>query len=296
MELRKLQYFESVARNSSFTKAADELHVAQPTITAAIKRMEAELGVPLFVRDTRKVMLTYEGQLFLQKVTDILQRIDQAVTDMQERAFDAEWKINLGVVPISGSRLLSILYKDFFTQNPRVHYQLLELGTYGIMEAIDAGEIDLGFVILRDEMLSRYETCPIYKSEMKVLVNLHNPLACRPALTIQDLADQDLIYFPEHSFVRQRMDLAFRLHGVTPRILVQPVQMVTIYSLVQRNAGISFSIGDFYNEMIDCRDVVAIPLAEPIYCESGFVWKKGASLNIAARKCLQYILDHREKW
>lgn len=296
MELRKLQYFESVARNSSFTKAAAELHVAQPTITAAIKRMESELGVPLFVRDTRKVMLTYEGRFFLQKVTDILQRIDQAVADMQERAFDAEWKINLGVVPISGSRLISILYKDFFAQYPRVHCQLLELGSFGIMDAIDAGEIDLGFVILRDEMLGRYETCPIYKSEMKVLVNLDNPLAARPALTIQDLAGQKLIYFPEHSFVRQRMDLAFRLHGVTPQVLAQPVQMVTIYSLVQRNAGISFSIGDFYNEMIDCRDVVAIPLAEPIYCESGFVWKKGVSLNIAARKCLEYILNHREKW
>lgn len=296
MELRKLQYFESVARNGSFTKAAEELHVAQPTITAAIKRMEAELGVPLFVRDTRKVMLTYEGQYFLQKVTDILQRIDQAVADMQERAFDAEWKINLGVVPISGSRLISILYKDFAGQYPQVRCQLLELGTYGIMKAVDAGEIDLGFVILRDEILARYETCPIYKSEMKVLVNLHNPLASRPSLTIQDLAHQKLIYFPEHSFVRQRMDLEFRLHGVTPQILAQPVQMVTIYSLVQRNAGISFSIGDFYNEMIDCQDVVAIPLAEPIYCESGFVWKKGVSLNIAARKCLQFILDHREKW
>ena len=103
MEFRRLEYFEAVARTGSFTKAAEELCVAQPTITTAIKRMEEELGVALLVRDKRSVMLTCEGKIFLEKVVDILERIEGSVKEMQEMSAANDWMLNIGVAPINGA-------------------------------------------------------------------------------------------------------------------------------------------------------------------------------------------------
>ena len=291
MEFRKLQYFESVARWSSFTKAAEELHVAQPTITAAIKRMEEELGVPLFVRDRRSVVLTCEGEIFLGKVRDILGRIDQAVMDMQELGSQQDWTVNLGIVPISGAFLTAVLFKGFSSAYPQVRYKIMELGTYAIMDAIDQEEIDMGYVVLRDDMEEKYDICRVRKTELKVLVNIENPLAAKESLTVEEIGGENLIYFPKHSWVRQRMDAEFRRCRIVPKVITEPVQMIAVYSLVQHNVGISFAVGDVYQDMIRTEDIVSIPLAQPAYCETGFVWKKGKKLGRAARKCLNYVLE-----
>ena len=292
MEFRKLQYFESVARFSNFTKAAEELHVAQPTITAAIKRMEEELGVPLFVRDKRKVLLTAEGEIFLEKITGILRQIDQVVADMQDLSENRDTTVNIGIVPMSGSSLMGLLYKGFSEKYPYIHFKILEIGSYGIMEAVEADEIDIGFLILRDDLEKNYEVCHVWKSELKILVHIENPLACKERLEITDLRDQKIIYFPRHSFVRQKMDAEFQRYGITPNILAEPVQMVSVYNLVQKNAGISFSMGEYYNSMIRSEDIVAIPLAQPIYGDTGFIWKKGRTLSRAAQRCLRYVQEH----
>lgn len=295
MEFRKLQYFESVARLNSFTKAAEELYVAQPTITTAIKRMEEELGVPLFVRDKRKVLLTYEGELFLEKARDVIERFDHAILDMQEMAANHDWVVNIGIVPISGSSLMGILYKGLTNKYPEIRYKILEMGSYGIMDAIDAGEMDIGYLVLRDSLPDMYEVCRVHKSELKVLVNIENPLAGKKRIRVEDLAEEKLIYFPKHSYVRQKMDAEFSRYKITPNILAEPIQMISLYNLVQRNAGVSFSVGEYYDSMIRTEGIVAIPLEEPIYCETGFIWKKGRNLNHAALKCLKYVQEHAEE-
>lgn len=291
MEIRKLQYFESVARLRNFTKAAEELHVAQPTITTAIKRMEEELGVMLFVRDKRSVALTCEGEIFLRKVQDILDRIDQAVLDMQKLSQGLDWNVNIGIVPISGAFLTSVLFKGFSSQYPQVRYKIFEVGTYGIMDAIDTDQLDLGYLILQDGTEDRYDICRIRKLELKVLVHREHPLAHRPALSIEEIGRENLIYYPVHSFIRKKMDGEFQRCGIKPRILIEPVQMISVYSLVQNNVGISFCLGDIYQSLARTEQMISIPLEQPIYCETGFVWKKGKRLGEGARKCLDFVRE-----
>lgn len=291
MEIRKLQYFESVARLRNFTKAARELHVSQPTITTAIKRMEEELGVMLFVRDKRSVVLTCEGEIFLGKVQNILDQIDQAVLDMQRLSGGQDWTVNIGIVPISGAFLTSVLFKGFSSQYPQVCYKIFEVGTYGIMDAIDADQLDLGYLILQDGVEERYDICRIRKLELKVLVHKEHPLAAKQRLTIEEIGQEKLIYYPDHSFIRKKMDAQFQRCGIQPKILIEPVQMISVYSLVQNNVGISFCLGDIYQSLARTEQMVSIPLAEPIYCETGFVWKKGKRLGEGARKCLAFVQE-----
>ena len=296
MEFRRLEYFEAVARTGSFTKAAEELCVAQPTITTAIKRMEEELGVALLVRDKRSVMLTCEGKIFLEKVVDILERIEGSVKEMQEMSAANDWMLNIGVTPINGAFVTPALYRDFMEKYPMARLQVMELGSYGIMEALKSDEIELGYMVLRDEaeILKDYETFIIRRGEMKVLVHNDNPLSKKKTISIGDLAGIPLIYLPTHSYIRQKIDAEFQKHGLVPNILSTPQQMVTTYNLVANNVGVSFVLGDEFTSLIRSEQMTAVCLDNPVTYKAGFVWKKGRVLSKAAKKCIQFIHGYFE--
>ena len=130
MDFRQLEYFTAVARLRSFTRAAEELHVSQPTITTCIKNMEEELGIPLLVRDKRRVMLTYEGETFLVKARSVLEQFEQMIQDTQELACSYDQVLNMGITPVTGSFLNVILYNGFFRENPDIRHQVLELAAW----------------------------------------------------------------------------------------------------------------------------------------------------------------------
>lgn len=296
MEFRKLEYFEAVARTGSFTKAAEELCVAQPTITTAVKRMEEELGVTLLVRDKRSVMLTCEGKIFLEKVVDILGRIEDSVKEMQEMSAANDWILNIGVTPINGAFVTPALYRDFMESYPMARLQVMELGSYGIMEALDADEIELGYMVLREEgeILKNYETFIIKQGEMEVLVHKDHPLSRYKTISIEDLAGVPLIYLPTHSYIRQKIDAEFERCGLVPNILATPEQMVTTYNLVANHVGVSFALGDEFASLIRSEGMAAVPLSRPVRYKAGFVWKKGRVLSKAAKKCIHFIHEYFE--
>ncbi len=289
MEFRQLEYFAAVAGLSSFTGAAAKLHVSQPTITTCIKNMEEELGIPLLVRDKRRVMLTYEGEAFLVKAQAVLEQFEQMIQDTQELAGSYEQVLNMGITPVTGSFLNVTLYNGFFRENPDIKHQVLELGSIGIMEAIDSDEIDLGFLVIQEGMEERYDICRIQQGQLKALVHRDNPLSTLERISLKNLAGERLIYLPPHSYIRRKLDEEFRRLDITPNVLVCPQQMITAFNLVENNAGISFVLGDGYRPLVHNEDTAAIPLDPPIHYETGFVWKKGKRISRAAKRCIAYV-------
>lgn len=296
MELRQLEYFEAVSRLRSFTKAAAELHVSQPAITTAIKNLEEELGMALLVRDKRSVMLTWEGEVLRGKARDLLERFDQVVDDMREMKDSNEWVVNIGITPITGSFLNGLLYGGFSRECPKARFKVLELGSLGIQDAVDADEIDIGFLVLQENAEEKYDVRRIQKGVLKVLVHRDNPLSARDKLSAADLKDQKLIHLPEHSYIRKKLDIEFGRCGVSPEILAVPQQMVTLFNLVENNVGVSFALGDGYSLLIPREHIVSIPLDPPIYYETGFVWKKGRRIGKAARLCISYVEQHAREY
>src|SRR5579863_6820635 len=96
MELRQLAYFDAVVRYGSFTKAAQRLHIAQPAVSAQIRRLEAELGTALLERTTRRVALTYAGELFLARAHQVLTQLDGARADMAELSAVLRGRVRVG--------------------------------------------------------------------------------------------------------------------------------------------------------------------------------------------------------
>ena len=289
MDFRQLEYFTAVARLRSFTRAAEELHVSQPTITTCIKNMEEELGIPLLVRDKRRVMLTYEGETFLVKARSVLEQFEQMIQETQELACSYDQVLNMGITPVTGSFLNVILYNGFFRENPDIRHQVLELGSLGIMEAIDSDEIDLGFLVIQEGMEERYDICRIQRGQLKALIHRENPLSSMERISLKHLAGERLIYLPPHSYIRSKLDEEFKRLEITPNVLAYPQQMITAFNLVENNAGVSFVLGDGYRPLVHIEHTAAIPLDPPILYETGFGWKKGKRISRAARRCIAYV-------
>jgi len=294
MELRQLEYFRIVAELSNFTKAAEQLHVSQPSITTSIKNLETELGIRLFVRDTRKVMLTYEGKQFLGRIEPVLRELHGCVEEAKKQAGEYENILNIGVTPVSGAPLVAALFGDFSGSFPEIGLQVMEMGSHGILKAIDQGEIDLGYMVILDGMYGNYEVSVIERDRLLVTMHRAHPLASGSSVHVRQLKDVPVIGLPVHTFISTKMNESFALFGVEPNVLIRPQQMFTVFNLIQSNLGVTFTLGRNYASVMRTDELISLPLEPEIPYEIGFVWKQSTRLNEASRKCIHFIQEKRK--
>src|SRR5438874_8676330 len=147
MEIHQLAYFESVSRHLHFTRAAEELHVAQPSVSQQIRKLESELGAPLFHRMKRHVALTEAGKTFLPHARAVLQRLAEARVEVQELSGLHKGTLAVGAPPSVGTHLLPRALATFSRRHPGIALSFREAGSRTLVELLDEGELDLAGVI-----------------------------------------------------------------------------------------------------------------------------------------------------
>src|SRR6516225_4890745 len=143
MELRQLAYFDAVVRHGSFTKAAQRLHVAQPAVSAQIRRLETELGTTLLERTTRRVALTHAGELFLSRARQALAQVDAARGDLAELSAVRRGRVRIGATQVLGSLDLPASMASFRRRYPGVSLALHTGLIAKLLGMLDAGVVDL---------------------------------------------------------------------------------------------------------------------------------------------------------
>ncbi len=289
MELRQLEYFCSVANYLNFTRAAEALHVSQPAITSSVKALEEELHVNLFIRERKRIRLTAEGRIFLEKILPVLNQLKQTTTDMQLISEHSRSILNLGVAPVSGSRLLHSLYGMFLKVHPDVTANVYEMGSYGLLEAIDSNQIELAYMVILDDVKEKYAFLPIEDSSIHVVVGRGHALADQKEISMEQLRDVPVILLPSHSFIGRKVLECYAAANIVPRVLCEPQQMSTVFNLVADEAAISFVLGDQFLKHSCLDQLISIPLKPTIPYAAGFVWKKDRQLSAAARTCIEFF-------
>src|ERR671939_41340 len=176
MELHQLAYFESVSRHLHFTRAADELNVAQPSVSQQIRKLEAELGTPLFHRMKRRVALTEAGQTFLPHARAVLQRLEEARLEVQELSGLRKGSLAVGAPPSVGTHLLPKALAAFSREHPGISMTFREGGSRTLVKLLEDGELDLA-VVIQPIKHSVLETLPLLEEELLLAVPLGHPLA-----------------------------------------------------------------------------------------------------------------------
>lgn len=262
--LRHLRYFVTVAEERHFGRAAERLHMAQPPLSQQIRRLEADLGVDLFVRTTRRVDLTAAGAAYLERARAILASVDGAADEARRVAAGAVGHVSIGCVGSATYSLLPALSRRLADELPGVEFSFRgEMLVADQLDALREGTIDLA--LLRPPVADRSLTVTTLRKErLVVAVPAGHALAGRRQLRVAELARADLIV---HSAGRRSAmyDVVRRLFadaGEAPRIRHEVGETSTLITLVA--GGLGLAVVPEPVSALALAGVAYVPLVRPV--------------------------------
>ncbi|BDI14535.1 LysR family transcriptional regulator [Nostoc cf. commune SO-36] len=288
MELRHLRYFIAVAEELHFTKAAERLHIAQPPLSQQIQQLEAELGVKLFERKTkRQVQLTEAGKVFLQEAYQLLVQLETAVALTQKTGRGETGQLRIGFTSLVIYDLLPLILRQFREQFLEVELVLLELTTSKQEQALRDSLIHVGFAHppLEDDTLS-YKC--IHSETLVVALSSTHSLAQKEHICVQSLLSEPLIMFPRYLApgLYDRIMSLFQQRNFKPNITQEAIQMQTIIGLVSAGMGVAITPSSLQN--LQRSGVVYRPILEEVpVIETAVIWQQN-SLTPIAENFLQF--------
>jgi DNA-binding transcriptional LysR family regulator len=290
MELRHLRYFVAVAEELHFSKAAEKLHIAQPPLSQQIQQLEAELGVKLFHRKTkRQVQLTEAGKVFLQEVDRLLVQLETAVELTQRIGRGQTGQLRIGFTSLAIYDLLPLILQQFREQFLEVELVLRELTTSQQEQALKDSLIHVGFAHppLEDDTLS-YQC--IHRETLVVALSSTHSLTQQERICVRSLKDEPLIVFPRYLApgLYDRIMSLFGQVNVQPNIIQEAIQMQTIIGLVSARMGVAITPSSLQN--LQRSGVVYRPLLEDVpIIETAVIWQQ-SSLTPIVENFLQLVL------
>ena len=239
MTLNQLKYFQAVARTENFRAAAEELFISQPSLSRSIDSLEQELGVMLFERAGRGIVLTRSGRLFLEYVNRILEDCDIAVHKMKELS-STGGRIDIGYVFPLANRYMPHKVRSFLNmpENEHVTFGFMQSRTSSIINEIKSGRLDVGFCAY-SELEEELEFYPILKQEMVIITPPGHPLSQQDDLSVFELANYPIIGYERYSGLGQYTRRLYRNLDFKPNILCECADENAIQALVRENFGIA---------------------------------------------------------
>ena len=241
MELRHLRYFLAVAEERHFGRAADRLHIAQPPLSRQIRQLEAEIGVQLLTRTTRRVDLTEAGEAYAERARAILAAADDANEEAKRIAAGEQGTVDIGFTGSATYELLPRVSRAVATRLPDLHLRLHgELLTPDQVSGLNDGRLDLGLLRppVRDPQIHTERLAS--EALIAALPDSHR-LAAADSIALADLAEERFISYPsgQRSVVHDAGLAACAEAGFTPRIVQEAAQTSALVSLVAAGLGVA---------------------------------------------------------
>lgn len=281
IETRLLQYFLAVAQEQSITKAAEYLHITQPTLSKQMMDLEEALGKQLLVRGRKKVTLTEEGAFLRNRAQEIISLMDKTESAFRENEQSITGDVYIGCGEYRSTVSIMQLIRSIQEEYPNICFHFFSSNADAIIERLDKGLLDMGF-LLEPEISPRYDCkkLPLHEA-WGILMRKDAPLAARESLSFSELADFPLI-MPNQTFNSHRMATYLADAKIEPHT-------VATYNLIY-NAGLMVEAGIGYALCIDelintagSHPLTFRPLAPPLYSDVYLFTKKYQVLSKAAK-------------
>jgi DNA-binding transcriptional LysR family regulator len=267
MELRQLRTFEAVARHRSFTRASEELMVAQPAVSQQVRRLERELGVDLLRRTSRHVALTEPGEVLLAGARRVLAEAASVVDELQALRGLRSGRVAVGAMPPMPRLDVPSLIAAFHARHPAIGVRLDEDTAANALAMLRRGELDLSFAFLSPEEAG---------AELAGV------------LQAAALGDETLVAFKSGSALRAAGDAALAADGVAPRIAFESNELLTVRAI----AALGLAVAILPRGYVDVphADVVGIPLgSRPVRQPVSLLWRAGERLSPAATAFRDFV-------
>ena len=288
MELRQLEYFCALNDQANFTRAAQALHVSQPSVTKAIKSLEKELNLTLIHRGQKQITLTEEGRTFLLHARRILGDVTRAERDLERFHQSQGGTVHFGIPPMVEGYLFPDLFTRFSAEHQGIYLDVQEFNdSVEIRKRADLGGLDFGIVLSGESSLPNEMV--IMEDTLSLCLPKGHRLARADSVTFGELSQEKFIMQQPHTYQYESVYARCSAAGFTPDIILCTSQLKTIKQLVANGVGVSI-LPDFvtHADTIFCRK----RLAEPITVRLLLYWGQHKSRRAVDERFLSFIKSY----
>ena len=289
MEIRVLRYFLAVVREESITKAAELLHITQPTLSRQIAQLEEEMGIKLFDRGTRKIVLTNEGILLRRRAEEILELVDKTERELTDQDKMIGGKVSIGCGDLTAVQLLPKLIQSFHERYPAVTFDLYTATADHIRDRMDRGLTDVGLLLEPIDM-DMYDFIRMPQREQWV-VAMHPdaPLAEKERITPADLRDVPLV-LPRRTTIQSELARWFGEDFDKLQVLftanLPSISAILAHNRLAYAILIPGSLSFWDPAKITCR-----PLWPELLGTSVLAWKRKQPFGLAASRFIDFLRE-----
>ncbi|MBK0063213.1 MULTISPECIES: LysR family transcriptional regulator [unclassified Acinetobacter] len=296
MDIKALKIFVQIIQSQSFTTAAEQLFMTQPTVSKAIAALEQEMGTTLFKKGDagrkREVELTYTGQQIYQHALKILDEQKKIYETLQDIKHLKKGKLTLGLPPL-GSVLLTSLIALFHKQYPNIELQFMEVGSNAISEAILNRTLDVG-VLLNNQNPILAEI-PIIDSPLCLVSSPDSKWKGCAHVELIDLKDQDFLFYDDRFALNKLILEATQKLGFMPHIVCKSSQWDFIVKMVEHRMGIAL-IPQIYCEQLDpIKFNISLIKDTPVRWKLTMAWNTSVPMTAAAKAWLDIVKTHQDE-
>ncbi|GER91072.1 LysR family transcriptional regulator [Dictyobacter vulcani] len=291
MDLLQLRYFQTVARHEHMTRAAEELMIAQPSLSKMIAHLEKELGVPLFDRYGRQIRLNKFGKIFLQKVDHAFFELEEGKRQIQDMAGLEHGQISIATVNVN---LLADILTGFCSLYPDISFRLYQQPNLTMLDHLEHGEIDL---CLASPPIQEpgIDWISLMTEEIFLVVPQKHRLASQQSIELSEVADEAFVNLKPGYGLRDITDQYCREAGFTPKIIFEGDEPAAIRGLVRAGLGLTFTSAVSWQTILQHPDpAISILRIEKPICQRtiGLAWSKERYISTAVREFRQFIIDY----
>ncbi|MDR3565034.1 MAG: LysR family transcriptional regulator [Negativicutes bacterium] len=288
MDFIHLVYFFEVARQESFTKASEVLYVSQSTISKLIKNLESELGVALFYRTPKRVILTDAGQLLLTKTKIIIETLNSIHPELSDLTGTPRGRLKIGMSPMVQT-LFPQAIAEFKSLYPQIIIDLIEVGSKKVEQGISEGTIDVGIMMLPTRGKEELVVFPFMNDPMMLIVHPNHPLATKQFVDMYDLRDEPFVLYKEDFALHDHIIEKCQELGFEPHIVCETAQWDFMVNIVASKLGIAF-LPHTLCAKISSQLIKTLPVVNGIIpWNLALVWKNNTYLSYPTKVWLKHI-------
>ena len=286
METRVLKYFLAVAREENITKAAEQLHITQPTLSRQLAQLEEELGVHLFERGTRRTTLTSEGLLLRRRAEEIVELMDKTERELAEQEELVDGTVSIGWGELESVKLVAEMLRAFSEKYPLVRYRLYTASADHTKSMIDRGLLDVG-LLLEPADISKYEFVRLgVKERWAAIMPPDDPLAALETIQPEDLRGRKLI-IPFRQVVQSVLMNWLGDAYDAANIMCASNMSTNSSVMVKQGFGCSLAIMGSM-PYADQNELTLRPL-EGLESTTVLAWKRGQPFSPAVTKFIEFV-------
>lgn len=238
MTLLQLRYFKTLSQTLHYTRAAEILHISQPSLSYAINELEKELGVKLFLKERKQISLTAYAEQFLPFVEKSLALLQEGTDLLKQMSTNAPQIVRLGYFHSVSASFIPALVEGFYHEEDtkNIRFQFTESPSYDVPKSIQSGNLDLGFSVHRTDWA---ECVEVARQPLYLAVPANHPLAEHKYVSFKDFANEPLIMLEKGSNLRANLEQVYSRRGVIPNIVFEVRECNAALQYVGLEFGVS---------------------------------------------------------